>query len=561
MKRTQIQIGSVLIKLRTNTKRTNKGASLALVAVCACLLVVCLVACFQLALILGGAQELNYTADAGALSIAKRSVEMETSPGGLYEDCTNSRGGIGLANINRVAGKNYLINANVEEMTADQEITEEATKSGDYAYDLAQYINDDLYKKLTHHSFLNSLFDQIAGRRLHRMLGNMHVGSSSTADWSTALAFRGDESNLAFTANQVPEPTEPAAVGKGGQTFLQGYRPMQANNKYFYFVAFHIGEIPHLISPEYFHANIDTAESLPHIKNPIPNAFSAYGTSENSMGAEAFAIANPLREYKLSIPHSFVSIHLRNIAHWFVNDKNVNTTTYGSTPETQWGARQIPVGQNGDYLDGYASLGNEFRGSNLMGALQSMGDGSEEALDKLVQRLQEIKPEFTLGDLQQLLQKQILLPDVDHYVIYPYYASKDNTDPTIKIAPVYSPKKDNNKQQAGNLFNGAGSPGSIATIAQANGSNNLPSWLHVHAIFNPLANEGSPTTLTKQDQEQNSPNYNWETVSGSHYTAGKHWATEEGEINWRPGTGVRQTLGQLTIIHQTYLYFTAQPNQ
>lgn len=331
-----------------------------------------------------------------------------------------------------------------------------------------------------------------------------------------------------------------------------------------------MGEIPHLISPAYFQQNIDTADSIAHITDPIPNAFSAYGTADNSMGSQAFAIANPLREYKLSIPHAFVSIHLRNVAHWYVNGKQINITTYGSVPETQFGARHIPLSPTtDDYLDGYASLGNEFAGGNLMSALQSMGDGSTEALDKLAARLQEIKPDFTLGDLQQLLQKQILVPDVEHYVIYPDYSSKDNTDPVIKIAPVHRPKPNANKQTGASptINAGGGSSsapsgvGSTNTTTQTNGTNVLPRWLHVHAVFDPLANEGSPTTLVKPDEDQDSPNYNWESVYGQHYTAGKHWVKSRGEINWRPGTGVHQTLGKLTLVHQTHLYFTAQPNQ
>jgi len=515
-------------QLRSITRHKNTGASLVLVAVCAGLIIIFLIACFQIALLLGGTQELNYTADAAALNIAKRSMEIKTSPSPLYADCADSSGMVSLANINRVWGKAYLINANVEEMTAGQELTPAATASGDGAFTFAQAINDDLSAKLNNHPTLLSFFNQIAGLRFLAMFGNSQANSSVKSDWSTASVYRGDTSNLSFNFNQIPGPanTHCLSVKTDSAIYMQGYTPVLANDKPFYFVAFHPIEMPHLVSETFFKQNRLDENSIANISNPLPNAFSAYGTAPNSIGSHAFAIANPQRQYNLSIPHAFASVNLINTAYWIVQNKQVNITTYGFVPETQWGARQIPLGNgNNNHLDGYASLGNEFAGNTLWDALHSVQGDPSETIAQLLQKIQEIKSDFTQANLQQLLQQQILVTNVNNYVIYPNYKSPDNTNPSMQIAPV-----------------------------SANKTKTLPGWLNSAA-----ANEGQPKTLLSQEPTQDQPNYDWEMVFGPGYRAGEHWTVVEGQLDWQPGTGANQTLGQLSIVHNTRCYFTAQP--
>ena len=515
--------------MKVSRLRHQKGASLALVAVCAGLIILFLIACFQMALLMGGLQELNYTADSAALNIAKRSMEIKTNPTPLYQDCADSSGMIGLANINRVWGKAYLINANVEEMTANQELTSAATASGEGAYDLAQGINNDLSVRLNDHPTLFSFFNQIASLRFLKMFGNSQATSSTKNDWSTASVYRGDTSNLSFTFNQIPGPTNThcPSINVNDALYMQGYTPLKANEKSFYFVAFHPVEMPHLVSETFFKQNQLDENNIADITNPLPNAFSAFGSAPNSISSRAFAIANPQRQYNLSIPHAFASINVINTAYWIVQGKQVNITTYGYVPETQWGARQTPLdGSNNNHLDGYASLGNEFKGNTLWDAVQSVQGNSSDAIAQLLQKIQEIKGDFTQGNLQQLLQQQTLLPNVNSYLIFPNYTSPDNTNPGMQIAPV-----------------------------SATANKTVPPWLNPQA-----ANEGQTKTLLSQEPVQDQPNYDWEMVTGPGFHAGDHWTMVEGALDWQPGTGARQTLGQLTVVHNTRCYFTAIPN-
>lgn len=515
--------------IKSTRRRKSTGASLALVAVCAGIIILVLIACFQIAMLMGGWQELNYTADSAALNIAKRSMEIKTNPSPLYTDCADSSGMIGLANINRVWGKAYLINANVEEMTANQELTPAATNSGDGAFTLAQGINNDLFVRVNNHPTLFSFFNQIASLRFLTMFGNSQANSSTSSDWSTASVYRGDTSNLSFNFNQIPGPasTHCPSVESDSAIYMQGYTPIQANDKPFYFVAFHPVEMPHLVSETFFKQNRLDENSINNISNPLPNAFSAYGLATNSISSHAFAIANPQREYNLSIPHAFASINIINTAFWIVQNKQVNITTYGFIPETQWGARQIPLdGSNNNHLDGYASLGNEFAGNTLWDALHSVQGDPTQSIAQLLQKIQEIKGDFTQANLQQLLQQQTLLPDVNSYVIFPNYTSPDNTNPNMQIAAV-----------------------------STNTTKNLPRWLSPAAT-----NEGQPKTLLSQQPTQDQPNYDWEMVVGPGFHAGDHWTIVEGELDWQPGTGANQTLGQLSIVHNTRCYFTAIPN-
>ena len=514
-------------------RRNDTGASLALVAVCAGVLILFIVFCFRLIMYFGGLQELNSTADAAALNIAKRSMEVRTTPavaeyGGIYNDCCDSQGLIGLSNINRLWGKAYLINANVEEMTANQQSSGMATDAADNAFSAAQGINDDLSGKLKDNLTLGSFFDQIAGVRLHRMLGGTAVNSDANSNWTTALTDRGDQSNLAGSMNQVPGPAKAGfnGVPAYGDNYLRGYTPMQANNKSFYFIAFHSGEMPHLITQSYFDQSRQDKLPLADISNPLPNTFSGHGTTETALSAQSFAAANPQVQYDLAMPHAFVSINMVNLAFWNVQGKQVNVTQYGFVPETQMGANHTPLGNGpNNYLDGYASLGNEFGDNTLWGAITSIQQDPTQALASVVQRMQEIDQDFTQANLEQLLRSQTLVENANTYLIYPTYTTPDNTNPTIKISP-YTPKT----------------------------QKTIPKWLNAAA-----ANEGQGKNVVTKEPVQDDPNYDWEKVFGNAFQADKHWTDVGGNISWAPGTGFNQTLGKISVVHTTKCFFTAVP--
>ena len=101
--------------------RTTTGASVFLVILCAILSILCIYAAFHYFIIMGGSGEVRNAVDAAALNVSKHAIDIKVPSGDFFEDCANSQGQVGITNINRVWGKAFLINANVQAMkTAGQ---------------------------------------------------------------------------------------------------------------------------------------------------------------------------------------------------------------------------------------------------------------------------------------------------------------------------------------------------------------------------------------------------------------------------------------------------------
>jgi hypothetical protein len=512
-------------------RRSTRGVSLIFVVVCAAALILVIYSCFQALLYFGGSQELRNAVDAAALNVAKRAVEVRVPPSAGYGDCADSTGSISLTGINRVWGKAALVNANVAAMDQEGQGSDLATKSGDLAYQYAQETNDGLYGSLTSKGTLGAYFNEMAARRSVKMLGaNSTTHASLDLNWVTALVDRGAESNLSFSSQQLPgsSASQVPGVGKGSSSFIQGYQPFTINGKTFCFVPFHLNEMPHLISDHYFEINRSDRTPISGVVNTIPNAFCGYGAAtangtSSLMGATAHAVANPQRQYVLAIPHSFVSIQITNIAKWYVNDKQVAQTSYDVVPGTQYGVKNFKL-PSGNTLNGYASLGNEYGGGgggggNLWQAFISMPGDYQSSLTKMVQRIQEAKPDYSEAQLVTLLKGQKLLEGVGEYIIYPNYQNSDATNPTIAIAGV---------------------------------KNVTAPWLNVNA-----PPEGSTKVLANEGPLKDTPNYSWGMLLGGNAAALEHWAILTGIFAWKPGTGFIQNLGEVKINHTTSIYFKA----
>jgi hypothetical protein len=478
----------------------------------------------------GGSQELRNAVDAAALNVAKRAIDVRVPPAAGFDDCADSTGSISLTAINRVWGKAALVNANVEAMNQDGQGSDAATGSGELAYQNAQATNDGLFNTLTCKGTLGNYFNDMASRRSVKMLGaNASTKASLDVDWVTSLVDRGIESNISFNAKQLPgsSASEVAQVTRGNGSFIQGYEPFRINGKTFCFVPFRLNEMPHLISDHYFEANRGDRAPIAGVANAIPNAFCGYGSanagSSTMMGATAHAVANPQRQYALAIPHAFLSIQIINTALWFVNGKKVAQTTYDIVPATQWGVKTYPL-PSGDKLNGYASLGNEYGGggggsSTVWQAFVSVPGDYTSSLNKLVQRIQEIKPDYSKAQLVNLLNGQPLIEKVGEYIIYPNYANGDATSPTIQISPV------NHVSSA---------------------------WL------NPtLPAEGTAKVIANAGPLKDAPNYCWGMLLGGNSQNLQHSAELTGNFAWKPGTGYIQDLGAVKISHTTQINFTA----
>lgn len=505
-------------------QRSKRGASLALVAACAAGLMVLIFGCFQIAMLFSGARDVRNSIDACALNVSKRSVEMRVAPTPDFADCADSTGGIGLANVNRVWGKALLETANEIAMRSENVASQASTDNVNLAFENAQGINDSLYGTLADGRNLARFFSDLATNRTIGLPGSNSISASTNDTWHTARIDRGAESNLAFAPQQFPPGARvsPPNSSHNGHALFSGYTPFSVGDKQFYFVSFRANEMPHLISDSYFEQNRIDKDAVAGISNAIPNSFSVRGTTNgtSTLTATAYAAANPQKEYFLSIPHAFVSIRFSNVARWFVNGAKVNETTYGFTTETQWGAKLIPLRCEGK-LNGYASLGNEYKGGSLWQALTVLPGDPSAALAKLVQRVQEIDPTFTEGQLRSLLQKQSLLPSVGTYLIYPIYKSADASFPDVNID-----------------IAGAG--------------NQKSAWLL--AASRP---DGLPKKVLTQEGERDVPNSDWQMIIGGHCSPGDHYTITKAQLDWQAGTGYTQHLGELRINHTTDCFFSA----
>ncbi len=516
--------------------RGRRGATISLVVVCSLVMAMLVFAFFQFAMIFGGSNELRNAVDAGALNIGREAVQadsLKTTPASgdehQFDDCLDSGGKISLMNINRVWGKAFLINANVEAMDSagSGEGSTSSSTHGSTIFEAAQKINDRLFAILNDQSKIHPYFEKILKQNSIRMLGQKASMETLADDaWKTSLVDRDSESNITIELNQLPGGYSGLSAADtkllDAASYIRGYRGLKANGKNFSLIPFKHKEKPHLISGKYFTDNTLAKSPFPTWTNPIPNAVSAHAKSTNQTyyqnDATAYVVANPQRQYKLSLAHAFIRIKLDgNDASWYVNGIPAASSTYGYFPEVQNKVIAFDIGSG--TLTGFASLGNEYIPPTLGKAIYALPGDHGQVTTKLLQRVREIKPGFSEGNLTALLNAQPLLPGVDEYLIYPVYTTADNTDPTIMCQP--------------------------AKIAAASCS-----WLSSGATP-----DGSEKKIADEAAAAfTAPNQCWETVAGTGCKPGPFWTTMQGWLYWTAGSGYDQCLGQLRIKRKTSIY-------
>lgn len=513
---------------RKSINRNERGAALGLVIICAFLIVLSIWGLFQMGMVMGGSRQVRNGVDAGVLNISKRIIEVKVPAQDKYVDVADSTGNVGMSNINRVWGKAFLINANTEAMTQDGQASGTTTAAAEGAFDQAKAINDQLFNRVSSDAVLNNYFQQMAHQRQASMLGaDNKVEKGQSDECSVAMVDRGASSNLKFNPAQMPGKVQ----AKGSGQYLSGYTPMAANSKQFVFTSFRAGEMPHLIADDYFTQNRADKAPVGGSYAPVPNAFMRYGEVDAIQGkltAMACAVANPQRSYNMAIPYAFATIQVGNTAKWYVENKKLSETPYGFKPQQYHKVIDYPLTQGGT-LNGYASLGNEYStASNLLDVMNALPGDHSGAFKKLVQRMQEIDPSFSMQKLLRLLESQQLKQDDSpepppaKYFLYPVYSSVDKTDPQIKIGST---------------------------------TQDLPPWLNPQ---NPP--EGLEKQIAQENKQKDKPNYCWDYISGGQTSTGKHWTEVYGNIMWQPGTGYGQHLGELRFARVTEIYFTGQPD-
>jgi hypothetical protein len=336
--------------INQNERRTTSGSSLVLVIFVSAFLLICGYAALQLISFLGASQETRNGVDAGALHLAARSIYFKVKPRfPLYSDCADLEGKIGLTNINRVWGKAFLIQANALEIL-NEGLDKGVNANAREAFKRAQSINDDLFSTLTDEDTQFETFNQISSARKAKMLtgGSAVTPVTNSAPWTFGALLRGRASNLTVKASQIPAQAhlDIPLVNVNGFSFMPGYTAIAVGGSDFGFVSFNLGEKPHLVSNSVFEANRLDTHPVPDIKNPIPNAFSASGKVANSqigLMARACALANPQKNYFLSIPHAYLSIRITpDFFKWFV-EKHLRAQGQYPIQLLEWEFEKQPV--------------------------------------------------------------------------------------------------------------------------------------------------------------------------------------------------------------------------
>ncbi|MDP3510297.1 MAG: hypothetical protein Q8T09_20170 [Candidatus Melainabacteria bacterium] len=505
-------------------RRSETAASLILVIACGFGLMALIYGLFSLAMFLGGSRQVRNAADAGALNVSRKMMDIRVPTDPKYADVADTNGKVGMSNVNRLWGKAYLINANLEEMQKSGQAGPKATGNGDAAYQIAQTVNDNLYSELASSKTQDLFFNQMAGRRTANMINpGMGIDKNRQNTCPIAMVDRGDESNLVMTPGQIPAGITVGKVDKGSKSYMQGYVPMTANNKKFTFTSFHEGEQPHLISDSVFDPNRADIAPIEGSATVIPNAFRQSALASNGSldsTATASAVANPIRSYSMTIPQSYVTIHVLNMSNWFVDGKKIRSIGYETkADQTIHGLvdHQTPT----RVINCFGKLGGEYAsGHNIMAIIKALKADYEPAMKKLLQRIQGMDPSFTMAKLTKMLENQNYDKNVSRYYIFAKDDSADHTDPQIQI--------------------------------QAD-TGSLPTWIDVKNWQEDF--DGTPKDLvtepTTTDQYANA----WQSPPGTPQPTAKN----SGVMIWQPGSGYTKAVGNLFISRTTNLNFSSKP--
>ena len=312
--------------------RRASGATMGVVIVCAFVLVLIIVGLFYVSLFIGGEDETRNATQAGTLNVGKHvftddefRVSLPSSTAGQqFSDVLDKDGKVGLANINRVWGKALLAEANAEEMQTEG-LAGSSKSNADSMFDAASQINNELFEKLSNKANLYKVFENMSSQNSVRMLGNdakvLHEGA-----WGNSFVNRGEVSNIEVPSAAILPSKGSYEALQSKDSRIPGYTALTVGGKKFSFVPFMDKEKTHLISKGEFDANAAATKAppAPDGSKAIPNAFSCQGHAINqkslNQAAVGFVLTNPQRLYKLSMPHTFVRIKLEdNTATWLFN--------------------------------------------------------------------------------------------------------------------------------------------------------------------------------------------------------------------------------------------------
>lgn len=527
--------------------RKQHGATMGIIIVCCVILIILIIGLFHVTMLLGGSQELRNSVDAGTLNLGMQAVQFKTTPQGSTEmqfsDVEDKKGEFGLTNINRVLGKAFLMNANAAAMDSGGMGSGDATQHAKDAADSAQAICDRITQQLKDFGKTSKYFDDFIKVNSLKMYGKVGAHAVDT-DWGTACLDRDQESNLKMDNQQIPSGyslpggSTVTVHEKDGKdyNYLRGYRGISVNSRQSTFVPFKYDEKPHLINGFYFAAQQKLAVN--GWNAPVPNALSTKGETDK-MGqlisaANAYVVTNPQHTYFLSMPHSYVHIRLEENEVDFKYQGLVteHTAHYGYYPgQTEYWESAAGSGT----FNITANLGYQYAVPTLYTAINSLvklGGTNDTIMNAILQRVQEIKHDYTMSQLKaDLMSCPTLGVDSGDFYIFPTYSTPDCTDPTIHVA--------------------------MDSIAKG-----MAPWLNTAIAMNGGSDDPDGSEKERFDSEDRdfipyAPTPNWAivTLTGPGCKPGPYGMSEKGDLNWQPGTGYGGCLGKLTVKRRTNVYY------
>ncbi|HEY9869421.1 MAG TPA: hypothetical protein V6D08_09670, partial [Candidatus Obscuribacterales bacterium] len=354
------------------SRRTRRGATLALTVACAILLATIGIAYVLMSMVMGGAKEFRHAVDAGTLAAARKALSFPyvqlnlSSPNGgdgiwcqaAFEAVADPGGKINLYNVNRVMAQALLVEMNygamVNEGTAGANFGEGGPYSWPYSptngareharqiKKAAFLVSEALGEQLQHpENHFPDTFRQVASANSLRMLG-LSTTITPLYPWKFAFANRYEASNVFLEENQLPAdsplqaadiPRTKLKVAGKMRNFITGYIFFFTNTNMMgdpiadsaYFVPLRPLLKPNLVDEAEF-----VASQVPPIPsgigggpNPyaqfvnklVPNAWSAGGTvterlSSQTLAFKAYATAEATdKGVAAAITRGFIRIH------------------------------------------------------------------------------------------------------------------------------------------------------------------------------------------------------------------------------------------------------------
>lgn len=470
----------------------------------------------------------------GIGSILNSALGSMGGPESQFNDVLDDNASVGLTNINRVWGKALLAAMNNKQMHDANLATGESDAHVESLYSGAKSISDRLADQLNQPKNHFNYFAELSRRSTTRMStdnAKAQVIPDIKGNWETACMDRGEESNLIIEQSQLPEgfkADDPNFAKKcdDGKIRFKGYTPINVGGKDFPLVSFMTKTQPHLVSQKTFSDNLLKTKPMSFWPKPIPNAFSCQGRlsdpnkpDKNEQRARSFVISNPQKDFQAQFPHGFLKIQVDDCDliwnQWPVPGE-VGKDSYGAYPLQQKSHTFIIFGLG--TMDVQAYVGNEFVPPTLDKALNAFYGDTDEIKKNMVQRIAQIKPGYTVDDLDKMLGSTFMFPSDKEFFIFP------------------------------------DSKGEIRTMTRTFAMANNVLWL-------PLSDnepDGKETEMGDDQSLPMIPNFcTWQTKSVLGLSGGAAIAIAEGKFFWQPGSGWNGCLGKVRIKRKTTVYANA----